>query len=444
LENQQIEWKESWHDEHLKCICAFANAQGGILEIGKNDKGEIVGLQNSKKLLEDIPNKINSSMGILADVNSAGENDKNYITVKVNPYPNTISYHGKFYYRSGSTTQELNGNALTEFMFRKQGRNWDDVLMPNVKPSDLDVVAFREFRKKAILSKRLTKKDLDLSNEELLYNLQLIEGKFLKRAAVLLFHEKPEDFVTGAWAKIGFFENDADLLYYDEIHGPLITMPDKVIETVYLKFFKAIISYEGIQRVETYPVPREAMREAVLNAIAHKDYNIGAPIQIKVFSDKVTVYNTGGLSKGWTIKKLLSTHHSILRNPSIAGTFFRSGMIEGWGRGIKKINDACKEEGKPKPKFETTDSDMTVTFYSETNFTTKFTTNFTANIIINDSQKKILELMSENPKITIKILSENLNVTERSIKNNIKILKELKLISRIGATKNGRWIVKRK
>jgi len=99
----------------------------------------------------------------------------------------------------------------------------------------------------------------------------LIEGDYIKRAALLLFHQDPENWVPGAYVKIGFFENATDLLYQDEIHGPLITMADKIEDLVYLKYFKGIISYDGLQRIETYPIPRTAFREAVLNAIVHRD-----------------------------------------------------------------------------------------------------------------------------------------------------------------------------
>ena len=125
------------------------------------------------------------------------------------------------------------------------------------------------------------------------------------------------------------------------------------------------ISYRGIQRIETYPVARSALRDAVLIAIVHKDYSTGVPIQIKVFSDKVTIYNTGGLPEGWTIERLLSVHGSNQRNPMIAGGFFRSGMIETWGRGIKKIITACREEDKPDPVFDVLNTEMMVTFIDD-------------------------------------------------------------------------------
>jgi ATP-dependent DNA helicase RecG len=130
-------------------------------------------------------------------------------------------------------------------------------------------------------------------------------------------------------------------------------MPDKVVDTLYDKYFKGLISYQGIHRVETYPVHPDAMREAVLNAIVHKDYASGNPIQIWVYDDKVTIYNAGALPENWTVQNMLAFHTSSPQNPIIATTFFRSGLTEAWGCGIEKIINANVNAGKPKPEFET-------------------------------------------------------------------------------------------
>ena len=104
-ENQNIEYKESWRDEYLKWICGFANAQGGIIFIGKNDKGKVVGLKDSKKQMTEIPNKIQATMGIVADVNLLEEKALEYISIRVTPSSFPVSYHGEYHYRSGSTKQ---------------------------------------------------------------------------------------------------------------------------------------------------------------------------------------------------------------------------------------------------------------------------------------------------------------------------------------------------
>ena len=134
--------------------------------------------------------------------------------------------------------------------------------------------------------------------------LHLLDGKYLKRAAVLLFHPDPERFVTAAFVKIGFFRTNADLLYQDEIHGDLFTQVQKTMELLLTKYLKAGIHYRGVQRLETYPVPEAALREGVLNAIVHKDYSTGTPIQMSVYPDKLMIWNPGHLPDDWTVSSL--------------------------------------------------------------------------------------------------------------------------------------------
>ena len=197
-ENQNIEWKINWRDEYLKWICGFANADGGVLVIGRNDKGADVGLHNARKLMEDIPNKVRDILGIMVDVNLCDEAGKETLQIIVEAYPYPVSYKGEYFYRSGSTKQELKGGALDRFLLRKQGRHWDGVPLPHVSVCDLDAKAFAYFRRQALKSQRLSPEIVDETDELLLDKLHLLEGKYLKRAVALLFHPDPERFFTGA------------------------------------------------------------------------------------------------------------------------------------------------------------------------------------------------------------------------------------------------------
>ena len=210
-ESQVLEWKSSWRDEYLQWICGFANAEGGVLIIGKNDRGEVVGVENTLRLLEEIPNKTQSLLGIVVDVNLKSEKDKEYLEIVVPPHSNPISYRGKYHYRSGSTKQVLQGAALNEFLLRKLGRNWDDAPIPDVGMKDLDHVALRDFRQRGIKSDRLPSDALNQSDSELIELLHLREGGNLRRSAVLLFHPNPVRFFAGAFVKIGYFRTENHL-----------------------------------------------------------------------------------------------------------------------------------------------------------------------------------------------------------------------------------------
>ena len=120
VENQNIEFKQSWRDEYLKWICAFANTDGGILYIGVKDNGEVCGVEESHKLTEDIPNKIRNTMGLICDVKLQKDNDLEYFEIVVEKYPFPVSYHGKYYKRTGSTIQELSGIELDKMILYVQ------------------------------------------------------------------------------------------------------------------------------------------------------------------------------------------------------------------------------------------------------------------------------------------------------------------------------------
>ena len=126
-ENQNIEWKSKWRDDYLEWICGFANAQGGTIYIGIDDDGHVTGLTNTKKLLEDIPNKVRNAMGIVVDVDLLSEDGNEYIKITIPPYPVAVSCKGVYYYRSGSTLQTLSGPELERFILRKRGATWDNM-----------------------------------------------------------------------------------------------------------------------------------------------------------------------------------------------------------------------------------------------------------------------------------------------------------------------------
>jgi ATP-dependent DNA helicase RecG len=194
---------------------------------------------------------------------------------------------------------------------------------------------------------------------------------------------------------------------------------------------RANISYEAMSRIEEYPVPRSALREALLNAIVHKDYSNGTPIQISVYEDKIILWNVGQLPEGWTIEKLKQKHPSKPYNPDIANAFFRAGLIEAWGRGIQKIASECQAAGLLAPEYK----------YDFSGFILEFNL-ISQNIPDETSVKtsvKIFEAIESNDQITIPELAELIGVTTRSIERNIQNLQQEGKLVRIGSDKGGHW-----
>lgn len=394
-ESQNIEYKESWHDEYLKWICGFDNAQGGTIYIGVNDDKQVVGVADSKKLMEDIPNKVRDVLGIIVDVNLHTESVKDYLEIIVPPYSNAISYKGQYHYRSGSTKQELKGTALTRFLLQKGGQRWENYLLPEVSIDALSNAAFDRFRHEAGKHHRVNDDILNESNQTLLESLHLMDSTQTKltRAAVLLFHPDPERFVFGAYVKIGFFDGADDaLLFQDEIHGPLMLQVDKVIDLLTTKYTHRIISYEQGHRIETPQYPFDALREMVLNAIAHKDYSSGIPIQISVYPDHLVCWNSGQLPENWTVNKLFEKHSSEPFNPAIAQTFFRAGDIESWGRGYRRIA-TLMTQANLLPPIVITESGMTITMFNTPQAQMQ-------TLGLNERQTKVIEYVLQKGRVT--------------------------------------------
>lgn len=446
-ESQRVEWKESWRDDCLKVISGFANAEGGTLVIGKNDAGDVVGAKDARKLLEDLPNKVRDILGILVDVNLKKRAGREYLEIVIPAYTNPISYRGEFYYRSGSTNQAMKGASLERFLLRKQGRTWDSVAALHVSIRDLSRPAIATFR---LLAKQGLRHDSTVQREpvpSLIEKLGLRDGKHLNLAAVLLFHPEPDRFVPGAFVKIGYFRSEAELLYQDEIKGDLFTQARQTIDLLLTKYLKAAISYQGIQRVEFFPLPEEALREAVLNALIHRDYAVGAPIQIRVYADRLSIWNPGELPEGWSVETLLRPHASRPYNPLVARAFFRAGEIEAWGRGVQGIFEACKTAGTPRPEIRSEARDIWVEFPflgSPTPITTqetaKKTTQETAK---NTTQEKIIALLRVEPTLTWLGLAEHLRITPNGVRYHLARLRAASAIRHVGPTKAGRWEVLR-
>jgi ATP-dependent DNA helicase RecG len=351
-ENQNIEFKTIWKDEYLKHICAFSNANGGELWIGVNDHSEAIGTEQGEKLLEEIPNMAVQQLGVVVSVENRNIDDKNVVIIGIKQSPVPISYKGRYFVRSGSTVQELKGSQLNNYLLSKLGKTFDELPTANATMDDLDLNAIQFFIRKGIRNNRLSL-DAEGENETLILkklNLFSEENK-LKNAALLLFGKDPLKFFGAVSFRIGRFgSSHHDLKFHDIIEGNLIEMPDKVMAMLKSKYLVMNIRYEGLQRIEELEYPEDALREAILNAIIHKDYT-GVHIQLSVYDDKIILWNPGSLPAEINLDQLKDKHPSIPRNKIIADIFFKAGYIEAWGRGINKIISGFEEASLPQPLF---------------------------------------------------------------------------------------------
>jgi ATP-dependent DNA helicase RecG len=220
-----------------------------------------------------------------------------------------------------------------------------------------------------------------------------------------------------------------------------------LIDLIYLKYLKAAVSYHKETRVETYPFARDAVREAVYNALIHCNWADNNPIQIRIEDDAMYISNSSLLPFGWTAETLLETHSSKPFNPDIARVFYRAGYIESWGRGIQKICDACKNLGADEPVYIVHGEDIMVKFHAlqsakVTNSKAPKHQNTSAFGALDDALvQKILEVLRQKPEISQSEMAEELGTTRRVIQKKMILLKEAGCIERTGGKRYGHWII---
>jgi len=432
-EQQNIEYKSSWHDDYLKWVCGFANAQGGRIYVGKDDTGKVVGLGDYQSLMDEIPNKIKNNLGISAEVNLLQEAGWHFIEIIVQPYSVPISLRGRYYFRSGSVKQELTGAALNEFLLKRSGQTWDNVIEPRASFGDIDEKTVRIFLRKAEEAGRLP--DVDgLSTPELLEKLRLAEGGQLKRAAIVLFGKDPGRFYPNTFVKVGRFDDDDFTIRFQETEeGNVIQVLDKVLRTLDYKFLIRNISFAGMNRIETLEYPIAALREMLLNALIHRNY-MGAPTQLRVYDKKLFLWNDGGLPASITLSQLKQVHSSHPRNPVLAEACFRGGFIDSWGSGIKKILDSCKAAGLPVPDMNEKEGGFIVTLFKD-----KFTVEELQKLGLNERQIKAVLYVKEKGRITNREYQEINGVSDRTSLRELENLTQTGIFKKTGEKKGTQY-----
>jgi ATP-dependent DNA helicase RecG len=415
-ETQNIEYKQSWHDDYLKWVCGFANAQGGVIFIGKDDNGNVVGIDDYKKLMDDIPNKIRNAIGIMVEANLYEETGKYFIEIVTHPYSVPISLRGRYYFRSGSTKQELTGASLNEFLLKKSGKTWDDVIEPRAGFDDIDEKTVSTFLKASENAGRLPENE-GLALPELFEKLRLTENGQLKRSALILFGKDPGKFYPNTFVKIGRFgKDDADIKFQETEEGNIIQLLQAVLNQLNHKFLIRPIEFEGMHRIEKGEYPVAAIREMLLNALVHRNY-MGAPIQIRVYDDKISIWNEGTLPDGLTLEALKRSHSSRPRNPIIADVCFKGGYIDAWGRGTIRILDTCKQAELPEPEMQELDGGFIITLFKD-----NITPEQLVKIGLNERQVKAVLFIKEKGKITNSEYQELNNCSRNTASNDLGFL----------------------
>lgn len=432
-ETETIEFKEQLNDSFFKTVCAFANTKGGKVILGVDNKGNVVGVETSTKFLENLTNGIVNKLSIYPEIETLEIEGRRVLIIHVTRAGYPVSYDGRYYERVGSTTREMSIQKLRAFML--SSIPWDS-LTGEFSFNDIDEETVKLFVRMAVTKKRLSDVSIDEPVKTVLKKLALISNGKLTNGAILLFAKNPQKYFINLCVRIGRFKTETTIIDDKWIKGNLFNQLEETINII-----KQLISVryiiKGIQREDIWDYPLEAIREAIVNALVHRDYtNIANFILIKVYDDHIWFYNPGQLPEGITIEQLKTSHPSVIRNPLIAKIFYLCGFIEQYGTGTVKMVEWMKSAGLPEPEYREEMGGFSVYFYKDI-----YTEENLRKMGLNEKQIQAVMYVKEKGKITNKEYQKLVNVTKRTASRNLMFLAEKGIFQQIGNTGKGTYYI---
>ena len=427
-EGFKIEFKEAFDSKNLpKEIVAFANFEGGRILIGVNDKGEVKGIQITNKLksgIQDLARNCDPPIHIKLEaidnvliINVEEGKDK--------PYKSSQG----FFMRQGASSQKMRRDEIIDFI-SEEGKLKFDRSATDVNKYNSELVS--EYLKRTGIKQKM--------NKDTLFNLGVADKNgFLNNAGILFFIKEPKQVLINAYITCARYKGTEKVNVIDrkDFEDDLVTQVERAVEFV-KRNTRLEYEIKGLYRKEIPEYPIEAVREAILNAVMHRDYlEKGANVQVDIFDNKLTVTNLGGLIKPLTKERLGTL--AVRRNPLIADLFHRIHLVEKMGTGINRIKEECKKHGNVKFEIET-NGYFIVRFKLKKKVAERVGEKVTEKVT--ENQTKILELIKQNKFITAIELSHSINISRKSVLENISKLKEKGLLKRVGPDKGGYWEVK--
>ena len=371
IETETEENKESWNEDCIKALAALANTRGGTLRIGVRDNGSVLGWDGGGKEQEAISNQIVNSLHIHpASILVEHRDDRPILAIQMHRTASPVALRGRYYRRVGNSSRELPAEELPRFLLERTGQTWD-ALPTQEGFEELATKAVEDFR--VLAQDRLPELAPSDTTAAVLGKLKLTlpEGR-ITRAAYLLFGEDPQRLIPTAQVQIGRFRNEETILDDKRVEGNLfqqVVRTEQILRNYFAVRYEFPAGLEGqpatsaMQREEIWEFPLKAVREAVINALIHRDYTSTGRVQIRVYDDRMVISNPGGLPEGLTVSDLLlEPHDSLPRNPILAQVFYYAKLVEQWGSGTIRMRDACRAQGLPDPSFQSTATSFSVTF----------------------------------------------------------------------------------
>jgi ATP-dependent DNA helicase RecG len=433
-ESDTIEFKESFDRETVVTAGAFANTRGGTIYIGIMDRGKIVGALIGAESLKEWANTISQSTEprLIPEIEEQSHEGKPVIAIHIKENPlKPVSVRGRCYRRVGSSNRMMQPHEIAEMHLQSTGSSWDLTPAPDTALSDLDLAKVADYIRKANETGR---RNITVGEPALtvLEKIGLVHDNKPSWAAILLFGKEPQRFLSQATMHCGLFDTDEISVLDDRMAtGTILDQANEAMEFIRKNIRVAFVMTGEPARKQVWDYPVEALREAVINAICHRDYTISSAIEIRIFRDSLRVWSPGRLAAGITLPELFTSHASVLRNKGIAQVLYDIGWIERWGGGIQKIRSASEAAGIPEPIFQE-DQGFSVIFRKDV-----FSSEYLSQIGLNARQVQAVEFIRAKGKITNSEFQILASIKKRQATADLNDLEQRQIISRVGTTGKG-------
>lgn len=455
-ESSTLEFKKSLSDlEKIgKTISSFANTEGGTVLIGISDDRQLLGVDLTDSVLKKIAsfhNQFEPWANLEIKYISIPSTKKSIILIhcKKMPLCKPLFYKSRAFFRNQSTIQPMDPEILTNRLLSSDtiSKKWESQ-PTNFSLDDLDHEEIFRTVKLGQQIGRIPQKNWGNDIEDILTSLELYSNKTLCNAAMILFGKNLPDEYSHSYIRMGRFL-DAGMnktLDSQQKRGnafQILTAAEEFIS----KNLPVLSRFQSdkFERIDEPVLPLLAVREAIINAIVHRNYAKGfGDISIFIFNTHLEIHNIGTLMGGLRIEDLNERHPSLRRNEKIAEVFFIRKLIEKWGSGISRIKDLCTKSNIPPVHFSQSCGGFNVNFkFKQAIGPTKFIDQSHINLNLSENQLVILNLLKKQGKQSLKNLTQSLEnrLTERSIRYALYQLKEKDIVKTEGYGRGAKWCI---
>ncbi len=435
-EGETVEFKLGFNHEAIIAIASMANRNGGTLIVGVSDKGEVKGVQLGKETLKNWVNEIAQATDPKLMVDLRAEKVKNMSVVVFSvssPEVKPIAVSGRYYLRIANSTRQLSLHKVNEIYMSSVGLSWDKTIIKSASVKDINLQKVKNYMQKSSISKRRRFRDPPMQT---LKNLEYVKENKPTVAGILLFGTNPNKFVKHARVHCGRIKGGSIIIDDNIIDGDLFEQIDKTMSVIQRNIsVEFVITGKKAQRDEIWEYPLDALREAVINAICHRDYMDSNDIIIKIYEDCISIWNPGGLPPDMPFAIFSNPNHpSKPRNKGIAQALYDVADIEQYGSGVKRILEACKASGLPTPIFEEQAGGFHVLFRKTE---TQNVDHNTGLVILNARQNKAIEYIKKHNHITNSGYQKFFKVSKSTATRELNILLKQGVLERQGSVGTG-------